>query len=225
MQCAELRVRVSELTGRRNEVRASHARATAEVERLTKYRAHLEQAQIIIQTVAQITQDQLEYRVSELTSCALAAIFPRPYTMRVLFERKRGRTECALTFGLPNGAEVEPMDASGFGPVDVASFGLRLTGLSIQKPRKRPVVVLDEPFKFVSKDLLPRVSALIHELSAKLGIQFIIITHEDRLIEDNDNVFRVKLIDGVSKVAQDGGVEAAEIGAEPAVQAEEEFTW
>lgn len=222
MNCTDLSRRISVLSGRRDQTLSVLRKAEGDFDRLTEQRKDIEQAQIIIQHVAKLTQDQLQYQVSELTSCALTAIFPRPYSMVVKFEAKRGRTECALLFGLSNGSEIEPMDASGYGPVDVAAFALRLTLLSLQRPQKRRVVVLDEPFKFVSKDLLPRVAELIHELSSKLGIQFVIVTHEDRLIREGDRVFRVKQTDGVSHVTMEG--EVVEETPTP-VKAEGDYQW
>lgn len=203
MRCEDLRRRVTVLRGRREQLMSSHAQAKQRLEELDQYRQDCEKAQAIIQFVAKQTQDQLEYRISELTSCALEAVFPKPYRLRVRFEQKRGRTECALVFVSPSGEEVAPMDATGFGPVDVASFALRLTMLTIQKPKKRPLIILDEPFKFVSKDLLSRVAELLHELTEKMGIMFIIITHEDRLIWDGDTVFRVAQKDGESFIVDE----------------------
>jgi|TARA_Y100000310_G_C20627424_1_gene786734 DNA repair exonuclease SbcCD ATPase subunit len=60
--------------------------------------------------------------------------------------------------------------------------------------------LLDEPFKFLSKNLLPRASELLKELSEKLDLQFIMVTHLDELTDCADKTFDVKIKKGVSKV-------------------------
>jgi DNA repair exonuclease SbcCD ATPase subunit len=40
---------------------------------------------------------------------------------------------------------------------------------------------LDEPFRFVSDEYQPAVADLMEEMADKLGIQFIIVTHEENL--------------------------------------------
>ena len=46
--------------------------------------------------------------------------------------------------------------------------------------------------KFVSKDLLISVSEFMKELSTKLGIQIIMVTHENQFIDVADKVFSVR---------------------------------
>ena len=73
------------------------------------------------------------------------------------------------------------MTAAGGGVVDVAAFALRLSCYLIMSPRPEPVIILDEPFRFVSKEYQGQVAELLEELSAKLGLQFVIVTHEEEL--------------------------------------------
>jgi DNA repair exonuclease SbcCD ATPase subunit len=111
---------------------------------------------------------------------SLQAVFDDPYEFRIHFERKRGRTEARLVFER-GGEEIDPMEASGGGPVDVASFALRLSCMMLSRPPIRRLLVLDEPFKFVSPNLRDRVRRLIEALSGEFGIQIIMVTHMDEL--------------------------------------------
>jgi len=160
----------------------------------------LERAQLVIQAAAQKTQSQLEYQVSELVSLALAHVFPHPYTMVLRFENKRGRTEAGLYFKDAEGNEMCPMDASGYGVVDVASFALRLSLWTLRKPRSRATIVLDEPLKFLSRDLQSKAAEMIQDLSKRLKLQFIIVTHEEQLVAGANRVFRVTKSGPVSNV-------------------------
>lgn len=149
-----------------------------------------EEAQKILQLVAEQTQQQFQYKISELVTLALQSVFPDPYEFRVKFTQRRNKTEADLVF-IRKGEEVDPMEASGGGVVDVAAFALRMSLYTLQKPKSRPTIVMDEPFRFVSRDLQPRVSQLLKELSQRLGLQFIIVTHQNSLIEYADKVFEV----------------------------------
>ena len=134
------------------------------------------QAQELAQYTAQAIQQKAHDQIAEVVSRCLSAIFDEPYQFQIHFERKRGRTEARLSFER-NGQEIDPMDASGGGVVDVASFALRLSCLILHKPALRRCVILDEPFKFVSEEFRPRVKELLETLSKEMGVQFIMVTH------------------------------------------------
>jgi len=189
---SDINRRVAELTGARDHLLRQQATLLEQKEGNDTGAVRLEKAQLIIQAAAKATQEQLSYRISELTSLALAQVFSDPYELRVTFENKRGRTEAVLSFVESNGNEVEPMEASGGGAWDVASLALRLSLWSLQKPRSRATMVLDEPFKFLhGEDPQRRVGQMISELSKRLKVQFIIVTQEEWGTEFADRVFRV----------------------------------
>jgi len=149
-----------------------------------------EKARAIIQKVARETQQSLEYHVGELVSLALSGIFPDPYKFVVEFVERRNKTECDLSFERA-GEKVHPFDASGGGAVDVASFALRSSIWSLGGSRN--VLGLDEPFRFLSRELQPRACEMLREISHRLGLQIIMVTHSPDLIEGADRVFKTSL--------------------------------
>ena len=169
---------------------------------MIKARARLDAArgaQVVIQEVARLTQAELEFRVSELVTLAQKAVFPEPYALKLKFEARRGRTEADLLFSR-NGNDVRPEDASGTGTMDIGSFALRLSLWSLARPRSRPTFVMDEPFRMVQGDLREKVAGMVRDIVDKLGIQVIILTHDPRLAEAADKVFRVTIKKGRSAV-------------------------
>lgn len=160
-----------------------------------------EQAHIIIRTVGLETQQQLQFHISDITSLALEAVFPDPYELKVEFVERRNKTECDLRF-VRDGEELNPMTSSGVGAVDVASFALRIASWSMERPRTRNVIILDEPFKFLSENYQDQASSMLKELSSRLGLQFIIVTHEPILASYADRTFEVRVRKGKSKVKQ-----------------------
>ena len=119
---------------------------------------------------------------------------------RETFVMKRGKTEADLFF-VRDGNRVTPLEASGYGMVDIASFALRVAMWSLQRPRSRNVLVLDEPLKFLSRGYQSKASTMLKEISRKLGLQIIMVSHSQELIESADRVFGVSIKDGVSGVS------------------------
>jgi predicted ATPase len=163
---------------------------------------HLETAQAFLQKVAQETQEQLKIHVEDIVQLALDAMFPDKYTFEIQFNIAYGKTTAELVFiSKQSGHIVDPMIASGGGVVDVCSFALRLACWTLSRGVDK-VIILDEPFRFVSKNLQERAGTLLKELSLKLGIQIILTTHLDALIDAADKTINVKLDrQGVSQIA------------------------
>jgi len=161
----------------------------------------LEQGQSIVRTVALQTQQELQYHVSSITSMALGAVFPEAIKFSVEFVEKEGKTEAKAIF-VEGGEQLDPMTEDGGGAVDIAAFSLRAT--SWKMGTTRPILVLDEPFRFVSQDLQHRAAAMLQEVCAGLGLQIIMVTHNIQLIEAADQVFLVTRKGPKSKVLVKG---------------------
>lgn len=175
------------LRARLNELLTAHAaartvyqgekRAAIEAE---NHATDCEEAQRVAQLVAQTVQQQAHDKIAGVVSKCLEAVFEEPYEFQIHFEQKRGRTEARLVF-VRDGNEVDPMTGSGGGVVDVASFALRVACILLAKPPVRRVLVMDEPFRFVSACYRPRLRGMLEMLSKELGMQFIQVTHIEEL--------------------------------------------
>ena len=63
------------------------------------------------------------------------------------------------------------------------------------------MIILDEPFRFISRDLQARAGEILKMLSQKLGLQILMVTHIGEMIDIADKVFEVKKnLDGRSVV-------------------------
>ena len=72
-------------------------------------------------------------------------------------------------------------------------FALRIACWSMQSPRTRPTIIIDEPFRNLSKKFHLPASQMLQEISDKLKIQFIISTHTATLADFADKRFDIKL--------------------------------
>lgn len=160
----------------------------------------LEEAQVFLQKVAQETQQQLKFQIEDVVNLALETCFPGEYEFEILFNVSRGKTDAELVFkSQKTGKKIDPMNASGGGVVDLTAFALRISSYALEQGTDN-VIILDEPFRFISRDLQQRAGEILKTLSEKLNLQIILVTHIPELIDVADKVFIVKKVDGVSQI-------------------------
>lgn len=141
----------------------------------------LADCQELAQVVAQGIQQQAHSMIARVVSKCLSAIFDEPYVFQILFERKRNKTEARLVFER-DGMEIDPITSSGGGVLDVAAFALRLAAVVLTKPRCRKIIIMDEPFRFVSQEYRFKIRQLLLDLAKEYDFQFIMVTHIRELV-------------------------------------------
>jgi len=150
--------------------------------------------QLFVQEVAQNVQSQLSSTIDNIINLGLSSCLPE-YTFHMEYVPSRGKTEVQFNV-MKDGKLIDPMSQCGGGLVDILCFCLRIAVYSISSINN--VIVLDEPFKYVSKSLRPLVADLMTTLSEKLDLQFLYVTHIEELSECANKQIIFKKIDGVS---------------------------
>jgi len=202
MNCVEnLKLKVSALTGERDQILRSIESIATKVVGLRDQKDDHKKAQQIIRDVSLQTQKQLEFKVSSLVSTCLSTVFEDPYEFHLEFTERRNKTEGDIFFTRGD-AVIDPMEQSGGGVLDVASFALRVVGWKLSRKNLRPVFILDEPFKFLNRDRQPKAGQMLVEVSQKLGVQIIMDSHQRDIIARCDKVFEVTMRDRVSKIME-----------------------
>lgn len=169
---------VKEISAQLNLLEKTVDREKESLASATKKLKQTQDAQEILQHLSQAVQEQVHAKISDVVSSCLSSVFDDPYSFKIEFERKRGRTEAHLRF-LRRKLDVDPLTASGGGMVDVAAFALRAACLVLHRPRLSRVVVFDEPFKNVSAQYQDNVRQMMEQISKDMGIQIIMITHNE----------------------------------------------
>ncbi len=158
------------------------------------------EARIVLQEVSKLTMRNLEYHLSNLVTLALKSIdaeWPKFIAEIVI---RRNQMECDLLFE-EEGVRYKPTDGAGGGPLDVASFGLRMTFWSLRK--NRPCFILDEPFKFVSPDLQSNTSDMIKMVSEALAIQILMVSHQENVNISADKTYKTKKLGRITTVEEE----------------------
>lgn len=200
-QLQQLRNNLERQKGKQSQLNSLLAAAEEKLQLTTRSLHKHEKAREVIREVGLKTQEQLQVHISDITSLALEAVFENPYELVVEFVQRRNKTECDLYF-TRDGNKVDPLEASGVGAIDVAAFALRIASWSMSIPATRNTIILDEPFRFLSVNYQEQASLMLKELSKKLKLQFIIITHENALTSAADKIFEVKIRKGKSKIIE-----------------------
>lgn len=201
MTLEQYKRKIQQLQGKKQLLEEQHRAAVVRLKDLTADQVALEESQAFLQDVAKRTQERLKVHVEDTVQLAIDTCFPDKYQFNMNFEIKRGKTEANIVF-MKEGEPVEPMDASGGGVVDMAAFALRIAGWTLSNTNN--VIILDEPFKFISNDLQAMAAEVLKELSKTLSLQFIIVTHRPEIIEVADCIYEVKM-------KKDGKYEKSEI--------------
>jgi len=148
-----------------------------------------------INNLAQKTLGQVSTQIGQLVTDAIYAVFDNPYSFKIEFVNRRNQTECDL-YVTRNEIDRHPLESNGGGLADIISSALRSTFLVLSEIR--PVLVLDEPFKFLSEDLQSYCCVMLKTISDQLGIQIIMVSHLNEMKEIADNVINVVQSNGVS---------------------------
>lgn len=150
------------------------------------------QAQDIINTVGEECQRACQEKIGFVVTRCLRSVFgAHSYEFRLVFENKRNQTEVRAILVDAEGHEYDILEGNGGGILDIASFGLRLACMMLQRPKPAKVLVLDEPMKMLSKDKHPQAMRMMQELARDFGVQIIMVTHSDVFAEMAENVIRI----------------------------------
>jgi hypothetical protein len=191
IELKEVSAKIKKYQGKKEHLQKEADRRGIEKERLTIRSEAIEKAQAFIQQVAKETQDKIRCHLEDIVQLAIDTCFPGEYDFFIRFEIKRGRTEAALVFE-QNGIEVDPMESSGGGVVDVSSFALRIATWSLSKTNN--IIIIDEPFKHLSENLQSQAGEMLKRLSEKLKLQILMSTHIENIIDVADRVFEVRRV-------------------------------
>ncbi len=155
-------------------------------------------ARWVLSEVVENTQGNFKRKVENLTTIALRVIFDRNFEFKFIFEKK-GNKIGARPVTLEDGEEFIPKDEMGGSILNVIGFMMQIIFIVLEKPNRRKTLFLDEPFHWLG-DYKKRAATMLKEISEKLGIQILLVTHDIELAEIADVIYHVKIKDKKSKV-------------------------
>lgn len=185
--------------GQRELLRKQRTDAEVLLQGVTDRMAGLTEAREVVNNVMVATQVVIKDFIEEVVSLGLKTVFGDPYGFKVEYEIKRNKSEASLWVTKGN-EQLDPSDECGGGVVDIAAIGLRMACWALAEEKPEPVLLLDEPGKYVSRDLMEKFGIMLKEASQLLGLQVIMVSHDATLIEQSDQAFQVTQTNGISDV-------------------------
>lgn len=172
---AEFRKRLTDLAADRRAVEKRLRAVREEVAAAEAAHAEAVEARDLGVAVASGVQDRANAGIASVVGRCLTSVFGGAYDFRLKFDRARGKSQVDLGFEI-DGGSVDPVTAASGGAVDLTAFALRLACIRMSG-NLRPLLVLDEPFKWLhGGDHRERVRELFEALASEMGVQIIMVT-------------------------------------------------
>ena len=199
----ELVRKLDKLEGQRQSVEDELRQREQSLKSIRADAENYEAARTIFMEASRRTQLSVKSYIEGLVTKVIG-VFGRDYKFLVDFDLKKDRTECILRVQEGDKEPYVPREDQGGGLRDIIGFALRIVLSSLERPRSRPILVLDEPMNQMGVYSVAGGS-LIKEISDKLGFQIIIITHDTELMSIGDTVYEVEYENGKSQVIHRSG--------------------
>jgi energy-coupling factor transporter ATP-binding protein EcfA2 len=195
--------KLERLKGKREALTDQLTKAESNLVQFQKDLRFQEKAREFIKKVGLKTQQQISYNISEITTMALNSVLENPYELNIEFVERRGKTECDILF-MRDEIKIDPFSGGG-GAIDIASFALRIASWSMQSPKSRKVLLLDEPFKHLKGEEANRkMLEMVKQISHSLDVQILMVSDErvsrQATVESTDRLFESKIKKGVTKL-------------------------
>ena len=163
-----------------------------------------EDARAVLNDVLIEIQKEVVGFVCGIATELLGHVFGLEYELRFTSSVDRGRPSLTPIIAIGD-LECSPRDELGGGVLDVASFGMRLALWAIAHDVPAPVLILDEPGKFLDRERVPLFGEAIRQLANELEVQIIFVTHANELENIADMVYSVVKSRSVSAVERLAG--------------------
>jgi chromosome segregation ATPase len=169
---------------------------SAEVERYTR-------AAAILNKIGEEQQASAQEQIETLVTKGLSTIFGEGTSFHLVSTERARRQEVDLVIRSRRGdidIETGVLDSDGGGLAAIVGALLRIVILLLSRDRQQPVLILDEPFVHLSENHHAVFARFLREIADKAGVQIIMVTHQEKLAEHADKVYRFVLTDGATRV-------------------------
>lgn len=164
-----------------------------------------EDVRILLQELAEVTREEVASDLERVVTLCLQAVFGEELSFEIEIDTSRNTTVIEFYVVDTSGPEVvkdTPEDSMGGGIVDTCAIGLRFGLLQILNPRPVGPIVMDEPAKMVSRDLIEGIASLVQELTSLFNKQTILVTHHTSVENVIENPVHFAKINGYTSIEQ-----------------------
>ena len=211
MDISQIEKRATELYIKYNSVMDSYQTTldsirelSEEYTKLTDNRSLLERSKPFIDDIIDKFSESSLKKLEDLLSLGLQRIFQdRDYKVEIKVSEKRS-SKCADLYLIDNGHPFLMKDSCVAGGILVV-VGFLIQTFYVANLDIAKVLFLDEALSNISTQYLDNFFAFVKELTNKIGLTVILITHDTRFLEYADRIYKVSdgvyTLDGIN---QDG---------------------
>ena len=140
-----------------------------------------------------LSRSQINHLSDLLNSSVQSIFFDRQYSIELQITELRNQNQLKILLheDTPDGHIVSDINDNGYGLKGIIGFILQCYFIIYYK--QEPILFLDEAFGNLSSQYLPYLKSLIVSLTNKYGFRFVLITHDERLMEMADRTYQVRL--------------------------------
>ena len=148
---------------------------------------------ILKKMLDQLSKSQIQHLSDLLNSSVQSIFFDRQYSIELQVTELRNQNQLKLLLheDTADGHVVSDINDNGYGLKGIIGFILQCYFILYYK--QTPILFLDEAFGNLPSQYLPYPKALITSLTNKYGFQFVLITHDERLMQLADRTYQVRL--------------------------------
>lgn len=147
----------------------------------------------LVNLVQLVTKQKMKESFERLVTYALRFIYSENYNFELEFGRRGNLSEINFNVKTPDFTEsFDPLDTSGGGVLDILSLALRICLIELSHPKIEGFILLDEPFKHLSKEYLEKAEKFLEAINKKIGRQIILVTHKSELVDSATHKIEVK---------------------------------
>lgn len=156
-----------------------------------------------LENLANSRRSSIKSKIESVLTEAIKMIYGEQYHVELIYSVKNNRShmDIEVVKKTPLGIVQRTMEGFGGGISDCLSVPLRLLVLLGSKQSDK-VCILDEAYKHVDTDRIENVANFIKNITKKLGVQIILLSHHDAMLSVADNVFQIKDDNGKSIIKQ-----------------------
>lgn len=175
----------------------------ADLERVEKRMSLLQLAREKLSVIGIETQNKVKGFMEGSVNKGLKEVMGQEYEFKIDFQVNRNQPEAFLSVLKNDLPYILNGEETGGGLLDVVSLLMRLVIWAMKPDRTSGFFALDEPFKFLDEDKFDGVGCLLKELRDQMGIQFLIVSHDEEIVDLADRVWEcIQGRDGVSELKE-----------------------
>lgn len=187
--------------GKRDAIQLRAQQCKQRLESITKETDTLTKASLFLQTLSDQTRQQIVDKISSIVTDALQKVKDPNLEFKMILSTDRNQVDVDfVVLDKVTKHEYDIINSCGGSIADIISLPLRISLLLKWEPTLSRIIILDEAAKFVSVVDQEPLGDFVRQVSERLQVQTIFVTHSPVVASKAHRTFEVSRSNGESKV-------------------------